>query len=396
MVRHQILDPIQHFLGKEYASGILLFVAALLAMIAENSGFSELYDSLLGTAVEVRIGEFQIAKPMLLWVNDGLMAIFFFHVGLEIKREVLAGKLTTISAIAFPFCGAMGGIAVPALFYVMINLGDPQALQGWAIPTATDIAFALGVLALLGNRVPAGLKVFLLSLAVIDDLCAILIIAFFYTSSLSGSSLIFAAIMICILYILNRMKVCSLVPYLFIGLVLWACVLKSGIHATLAGVIVAMFIPHIKRPDSGVNLLEELEHDLKGFVYLTILPFFAFVNSGVYLGGLSIDSLLRPIPMGIVAGLLLGKQLGIFAFSWLAVKTGLAKLPEDISWKQLYGVALICGIGFTMSLFISSLAFQSGDMTNMIDDRLGIIAGSLLSGIAGYCFLRMSAKNNSV
>ena len=385
-----VLSPIQKFLSKEYASGILLFFAASLAMIAENSSLSGFYDSLLATQVEIRIDDFQIAKPLLLWVNDGLMAIFFFHVGLEIKREVLGGKLSELSAVTLPLFGAMGGILVPAGLYAFINLDDPAALQGWAIPTATDIAFALGVLGLLGKRVPTGLKVFLLSLAVIDDLCAILIIAFFYTSNLGISSLIVASIMICLLYLLNRMKVTSLVPYFFVGLILWASVLKSGIHATLAGVVIAMFIPYINRPDSDINMLEEIEHDLKDTVYLFILPFFAFVNSGVYLGELSIDSLLRPIPLGIMAGLIVGKQLGILSFCWLAVKGGFASMPDDINWKQLYGVSLICGIGFTMSLFISSLAFETGDISTMVDDRLGIIVGSLLSGIAGYCFLRFS------
>ena len=391
-----ILSLIQKFLSKEYASGILLFFAASLAMIAENSSLSGFYDSLLATQVEIRIDDFQIAKPLLLWVNDGLMAIFFFHMGLEIKREVLGGKLSELSAVTLPLFGAMGGILVPAGLYAFINLDDPAALQGWAIPTATDIAFALGVLGLLGKRVPTGLKVFLLSLAVIDDLCAILIIAFFYTSSLGISSLIVASIMICLLYLLNRMKVTSLVPYFFVGLILWASVLKSGIHATLAGVVIAMFIPYIKRPDSDINMLEEIEHDLKDTVYLFILPFFAFVNSGVYLGELSIDSLLRPIPLGIMAGLIVGKQLGILSFCWLAVKSGFASMPDDINWKQLYGVSLICGIGFTMSLFISSLAFETGDISTMEDDRIGIIVGSLLSGIAGYFFLRFSnnKKNN--
>ncbi len=391
-----ILSLIKKFLSKEYASGILLFFAASLAMIAENSSLSGFYDSLLATQVEIRIDDFQIAKPLLLWVNDGLMAIFFFHVGLEIKREVLGGKLSELSAVTLPLFGAMGGILVPAGLYAFINLDDPAALQGWAIPTATDIAFALGVLGLLGKRVPTGLKVFLLSLAVIDDLCAILIIAFFYTSSLGISSLIVASIMICLLYLLNRMKVTSLVPYFFVGLILWASVLKSGIHATLAGVVIAMFIPYIKRPDSDINMLEEIEHDLKDTVYLFILPFFAFVNSGVYLSELSVDSLLRPIPLGIMAGLIVGKQLGILSFCWLAVKSGFASMPDDINWKQLYGVSLICGIGFTMSVFISSLAFETGVISTMEDDRIGIIVGSLLSGIAGYFFLRFSnnKKNN--
>lgn len=390
------VEKFQHsvvrFLAKDYAPGVLLFFATLLALIAENSMFRELYESLLGTGVEVRIGEFQIQKPLLLWINDGLMTIFFFHVGLEIKHEILAGKLSDFSAITFPLFGAAGGILIPALIYALINLDNPSALQGWAIPTATDIAFALGVLALLGERVPAGLKIFLLTLAVIDDLCAIVIIALFYTSSLSGSPLLVTLGAIVALFIFNRMKVKSLAPYVFAGILLWASVLKSGIHATLAGVVLAMFIPYIKRKDGTTNLLEEIEDDLKNSVYLVILPIFAFANSGIYLGGISLASLFRPIPLGIVSGLLIGKQLGIFGFSWLAVKTGLAKMPADINWKQLYGVSLICGIGFTMSLFISSLAFQSGNMNNMVDDRLGIIVGSLLSGLAGYCFLFFNSE----
>ncbi len=390
-----VLNPIQNFLSKDYASGVLLFCAATLAIIAENSLFSALYDNFIGTLVEIRIGDFQISKPLLLWVNDGLMAIFFFHVGLEIKREILGGKLAELSAVTLPLFGALGGIVIPASLYAVINQDNPGALHGWAIPTATDIAFALGVLALLGKRVPTGLKVFLLSLAVIDDLCAILIIAFYYTAGLGVTSLIVASIMICLLYLLNQMKVTSLPPYIFIGLILWASVLKSGIHATLAGVIIAMFIPCIDRRDKDVNMLEEIENDLKDSVYLVILPFFAFANSGVYLGGMSLESLLRPVPLGIMVGLVVGKQLGIFTFCWFAVKTGLASLPDDLNWKQLYGVSLVCGIGFTMSLFISSLAFQSGDMSTMVDDRIGIITGSLISGIAGYCFLRFSNKNNN-
>lgn len=387
------ISPVRKFFGKEYASGVLLFLMAVTAMVAVNSPLAPWYNTLLSTLVEVRIGDFRIAKPLLPWVNDGLMAIFFFHVGLEIKRELIAGKLADLSTAVFPLCAAIGGIVMPAAIYTVVNFGRPTALQGWAIPTATDIAFSLGVLALLGKRIPAGLKVFLLSLAVIDDLAAILIIAFFYTSSLGLSSLVVAGAMICLLFLFNRMNITSLVPYILVGLVLWASVLKSGIHATLAGVVLALFIPYRNEP--GIrNLLVEIEEDLKGCVYLVILPIFAFMNSGISLAGLSLDSLLRPIPFGIMAGLLLGKQLGIFIFAWLGVKTGLAKQPEDITWKQLYGVALICGIGFTMSLFISSLAFQSGNFTNMVDDRLGIIAGSLLSGLAGFLVLHYHTRKN--
>ena len=387
-----VVSPLIKFLEKEYASGILLFIMALAAMVAVNSPLASYYDALLSTYVEVRIGDFQISKPLLPWVNDGLMAIFFFHVGLEIKRELIDGKLTDLSTAIFPLCGAIGGILMPALIYALITVDNPTALQGWAIPTATDIAFTLGVLALLGDRVPAGLKVFLLSLAVIDDLAAILIIAFFYTASLGLYSLLVALAMMALLFLFNRLRITSLVPYVFIGLILWASVLKSGIHATLAGVVLALFIPYSKTSEDR-NLLKEIEADLQPSVYLVILPIFAFVNSGIYLGDFAFESLLRPVPLAIAAGLLIGKQLGIFLFSWLGVKIGFAKLPADITWKQLYGVALLCGIGFTMSLFISSLAFQTGDMSSMVDDRLGIIAGSLLSGLAGYLMLRSSTSD---
>lgn len=382
----QLSSRLKSFLADEKASGVLLFMMAVAAMLAVNSPLSAYYNYLLSTLVEVRIGEFQISKPLLPWINDGLMAVFFFHVGLEIKRELLAGKLSALSTAVFPVCGALGGIIMPALIYILFNYGNETALQGWAIPTATDIAFTLGVLALLGDRVPAGLKVFLLSLAVIDDLIAILIIAIFYTESPGTFSLLVAFAMICLLFLINRVKVTSLVPYVFVGLILWASVLKSGLHATLAGVILALFIPYDERAGNR-NLLKEIESDLKSTVYLFILPIFAFANTGIYLGGLSLESLFRPVPLGIIIGLLFGKQLGIFLFAWLAVKLRIAKKPQGMSWKHLYGVALICGIGFTMSLFISSLAFHSGDVNRMVDDRLGIIIGSILSGVAGYLVL---------
>ncbi|MAM70903.1 MAG: Na+/H+ antiporter NhaA [Gammaproteobacteria bacterium] len=390
-MKQTLLTPIKSFFRQEYASGILLFLMAIAAMVAVNSPLNSYYNALLGIFVEVRIGEFEIAKPLLPWINDGLMAIFFFHVGLEIKREMLAGKLSDLSTAVFPVCAAIGGIIMPALIYIMINYDSPTAMEGWAIPTATDIAFTLGVLALLGDRIPSGLKVFLLSLAVMDDLAAILIIAFFYTESPGVNSLLVVAAMLCLLFMFNRMKVTSLVPYVFVGLILWASVLKSGLHATLAGVILALFIPY-EKGEGKRNLLVEIEEDLKTSVYFVILPIFAFANSGIYLGGLSFDSLLRPIPLGIIAGLLFGKQLGIFLFAWLSVKIGIARLPKGMNWKHLYGVALLCGIGFTMSLFISSLAFHSGDMNRMVDDRLGIIVGSLLSGILGYLVLLFSTN----
>jgi NhaA family Na+:H+ antiporter len=317
----QIFSSLKSFLADEKASGVLLFMMAVAAMLAVNSPLSAYYNYLLSTLVEVRIGEFQISKPLLPWINDGLMAIFFFHVGLEIKRQLLAGKLSALSTAVFPVCGALGGIIMPALIYILFNYGSETALQGWTIPTATDIAFTLGVLALLGDRVPAGLKVFLLSLAVIDDLIAILIIAVFYTESPGTVSLIVAFSMICLLVVINRLKVTSLVPYVFTGLILWASVLKSGLHATLAGVILALFIPYDAQAGSR-NLLKEIESDLQSTVYLFILPVFAYANTGIYLGDLTLESLFRPILLGIIIGLLFGKQLGIFLFTWGPVKMG--------------------------------------------------------------------------
>jgi len=383
-----MLDAIKNFLRLESASGVLLLIAAVLAMVVENTAIEPLYDRLLGTPVEIRIGDFQIDKPLLLWVNDGLMAVFFFLVGLELKREVLRGELSDPARITLPVIGAMGGMAVPALIYSMINWEDPVAMKGWAIPSATDIAFAMGVLALLGNRVPSALKLFLLTLAIIDDMGAIVIIALFYTADLSLTSLGVAAVALVGLAILNRRNVLSIVPYALIGLVMWAAVLKSGVHATLAGVLVAMFIPLRTNSAEGTSPLEKLEHDLHPSVAFGILPLFAFMNTGIPLEGLTWQSLLAPVPLGIAAGLFLGNQFGVFGFSWVAVKLGLGKLPAGTNWVQLYGVALLCGIGFTMSLFISSLAFEKGGSAIPVDDRIGILVGSILSAVAGYLVLR--------
>ncbi len=389
-----ILKSLSDFLRLEASSGILLFLAALLAMVAENSPAEGFYNLLFNMPVEIRIGAFEIAKPLLLWINDGLMAIFFFLIGLEVKREILAGELSEPSRVVLPIIAAIGGMAVPAAVYTAINWGDPVALQGWAIPSATDIAFALGVLALLGSRVPTSLKVFLMTLAIVDDLGAILIIAIFYTVDLSISSLIVAGVMVIILFILNRKGVLSLTPYLLIGVVLWASVLKSGVHATLAGVITAFFIPFVKLEGVAKTQLERIEHDLHPSVVFGILPLFAFANTGISFENLTMDSLLHSIPLGIVLGLFIGNQLGVFGFSWIAIKLGIAKLPQDATWVQLYGVALLCGIGFTMSLFISSLAF-TGTGSAAVDERLGILVGSMVSGIAGYFVLFMSSKKAS-
>lgn len=383
-----VITKIKEFLRLEAASGILLVFAAIIAMIVVNSPASEWYNGLLDIPVAIQFGDFQIAKPLLLWINDGLMAIFFFLIGLEIKREVLAGELSEPSRVVLPVIGAIGGMAVPAVIYSVINWGDPTAMRGWAIPSATDIAFALGVLALLGDRVPQTLKIFLMTLAIIDDLGAIVIIALFYTAELSLSSLMVAGFAVALLAIMNKRGVIGLTPYILVGFILWAAVLKSGVHATLAGVITAFFIPFRKEEGQSITQLERMEHDLHPVVAYAILPIFAFTNSGIPFGSMSMDILMHPVPLGIAAGLFFGNQIGVFGFSWVAIKLGLSQLPEGVSWPQLYGVALLCGIGFTMSLFVGSLAFEHAGPEFTTDERVGILLGSLLSGILGYILLR--------
>lgn len=390
-----MVERLRDFLRLEFASGALLLVAAILAIVVENSPAKIFYDALLGTAVEIRIGEFEIAKPLLLWINDGLMAIFFFLVGLEVKREYLAGELSDPSRIVLPTIAAIGGMAVPAVIYSLLNWGDPVAMKGWAIPSATDIAFALGVLALFGSRIPLALKLFLMTVAIVDDLGAIIIIALFYTADLSLYSLLIAATALLVLVALNRRGVLGLTSYLLVGLVLWAAVLKSGVHATLAGVLVAFFIPFRKEPGQSQTQLEKLEHDLHPTVAFGILPLFAFANAGISFEGMTLESLLHPIPLGIAAGLFLGNQLGVFGFSWAAIKLGIAELPQGANWLQMYGVALLCGIGFTMSLFIGSLAFEQAGSDFAVNDRLGIMTGSLVSGIFGYIVLYFALKRKS-
>lgn len=376
-----------NFLKLEAAPGILLIIATLLALFSANSFLDEYYGQLLSTPVAISIGDFAINKPLLLWINDGLMAIFFFLIGLELKRELIEGELSDPSQIVMPVAGAIGGMAVPALVYVFFNINNPEALNGWAIPAATDIAFALGILAMLGSRVPVGLKVFLVSLAIIDDIGAIIIIALFYTESLSITSMTTALVCLSILFMMNKRGVVSLVPYLLVGLVLWVSVLKSGVHATLAGVVLAFFIPLRAKDEHGRSPAKSLEHDLHGSVSLLIVPIFAFANAGVDLRGMSLERFLDPVPIGIAMGLFLGKQVGVFGSAWLVVKLGLAKLHDGLNWKQVYGVSVLCGVGFTMSLFIGSLAFESGSHTAVFDDRLGILFGSFLSAITGYFVL---------
>ncbi len=378
------------FFHHEAAGGLLLVVAALVALLASNSPLAWLYDGFLHTPVGVRVGDLALDKSLLHWINDGLMAIFFFLVGLEIKRELLQGELSTFGQAVLPAVAAIGGMVAPAVIYVAFNTGDPAALRGWAIPTATDIAFAVGVLALLGPRIPSSLKIFLLALAIIDDLGAIIIIALFYTDNLSLVSLTLAFAGLAVLAILNSRGVTRLAPYLLTGIFIWVCVLKSGIHATLAGVAVALAIPLTSKAEGEPSLLEQLEENLHPWVAFAVLPLFAFANAGVSLQGLSLENLLEPIPLGIAAGLFAGKAIGIFGATWIAVMGGLAGKPDGATWLQILGVALLGGIGFTMSLFIGMLAFP--DPSEAASLRLGVLTGSLLSAVAGYLILAASVR----
>jgi NhaA family Na+:H+ antiporter len=393
----RVLKPLQDFLRLEAAGGLLLMMVTVLALAVAHSPLSEHYKALLDLPLEIRVGSFEIAKPLLLWINDGLMAVFFFLVGMELKREVVEGQLSTLRQASLPAFAAVGGMLAPAALYVAFNRGDSVAIGGWAIPTATDIAFALGVLSLLGKRVPTALKAFLLSIAIFDDLGAIVVIALFYTAKLSVLSLVTAVVLILGLACLNRFGVTRPAAYFLLGIPLWVAVLKSGVHATLAGVVLAMFIPlRVAQTSTSTpapkSLLRHLEHALHPWVAFGVLPVFAFANAGVSLVGLSFPDVLHPVPLGIISGLFLGKQIGILGMSWLAVRLGIASRPEGVSWLQLYGTALLCGIGFTMSLFIASLAFEPGSASFLGLERLGILIGSLVSGLLGYAVLRVSLR----
>lgn len=386
------MNFLEEFIKKESSAGILLIFVTILALLLKNSALSEYYAAFLATPVEVRFSDLHIAKPLLLWINDGLMAIFFLLIGLEVKREVLEGQLSTPSQIALPGIAAIGGMVVPAAFYIYINLGDEAAMRGWAIPTATDIAFALGVLALLGKRVPLSLKIFLMALAIIDDLGAIVIIALFYTVELSTMSIVIAASALTILVIMNRLGVAKKAAYIIVGVVLWVSVLKSGVHATLAGVALAFTIPLSctnKETGKTFSMSKDMEHDLHYWVAFFILPLFAFVNAGIDLRSVSLEQMTTGVPLGIMAGLFLGKQIGVFGFSWVAIKLGLAKLPDNSSWLQLYGISILTGIGFTMSLFVDSLAFTDGNLYQQAD-KLAVLIASFSAGIAGYLILRVA------
>ncbi|MBR9876624.1 Na+/H+ antiporter NhaA [Vibrio sp. J1-1] len=374
-------DAIRDFFKMESAGGILLVIAAVIAMTIANTPLGENYQSFLHTYV--------LGMSVSHWINDGLMAVFFLLIGLEVKRELLEGALKSKETAIFPAIAAVGGMLAPALIYVAFNAGDAEAVSGWAIPAATDIAFALGIMALLGKRVPVSLKVFLLALAIIDDLGVVVIIALFYTGDLSTMALLVGFAMTGLLFLLNAKKVTKLTPYMIVGAILWFAVLKSGVHATLAGVVIGFAIPLQGKPGEH-SPLKHMEHALHPYVAFGILPLFAFANAGISLQGVSLSGLTSMLPLGIALGLLLGKPLGIFSFSWAAVKLGVAKLPEGISFKHIFAVSVLCGIGFTMSIFISSLAF--GNVSPEFDTyaRLGILMGSTTAAIIGYVLLHLS------
>jgi NhaA family Na+:H+ antiporter len=381
----------RRFFASESAGGIALALAAAVALLLSNSAWGPAYERLLQVPFEIRLGQdlLVLAKPSIVWINDLWMAVFFFLVGLEIKREFTEGELNTPRQAALPAVAAVGGMAVPALIYTAINWGDPVALRGWAIPSATDIAFAIGVLMLLGSRVPTSLKVFLTAVAIIDDLGAIVIIALFYTEQLSLTMLGGAAVCLAVLALMNQRGVTRVDAYAVVGLVLWLCVLKSGIHATLAGVATALAVP-MRRPD-GSSPLHETEHALHPWVTYLILPTFAFANAGVSFAGVTWSTLLEPVTLGIAAGLVVGKAVGVFGATWLMVRSGLAEQPSESSWMQLFGVSLVCGIGFTMSLFIGGLAFEGQDPSYELRVKLGVLCGSLLAATLGSLVLLKAA-----
>jgi NhaA family Na+:H+ antiporter len=385
----RLSSRIADFMHHESAAGVILIGAALLALLLDNSPLAWAYEGLLALPVSIRVGALALDKPLLLWINDGLMAIFFFLVGLEIKRELIEGELAGFERAALPGIAALGGMLVPALIYLMINARDPAASSGWAIPAATDIAFAMAVLSVLGSRVPASLRAFLLALAIIDDLGAIIIIAIFYTSQLSWISLLLAAVCALVLLAMNRLNVARPAAYLLVGLVMWICVLKSGVHATLSGVLTAFAIP-LRGTGDRPSMLHSLVDALHPWVALGIMPIFAFANSGVSLAGVTLARLVEPVTLGIALGLFIGKQLGVFGFTYAAVKLGIGRKPDDASWTQIYGIALLAGIGFTMSLFIGTLAFTAPEQA--VSVRLGVIVGSLASALVGFLVLHGAAR----
>jgi NhaA family Na+:H+ antiporter len=381
-------SSLREFIKLEAAGGIILICAAAFALVLANSPLSGLYTASLDIPVAIKFGALEIAKPLILWINDGLMAVFFFLVGLEIKREFLEGDLSTPSQIVLPAMAAIGGMAGPALVYIVINQGNAANLNGWAIPAATDIAFALGILALVGSRAPLSLKILLTAIAIIDDLGAIVIIALFYTDSLSVPSLMVGGAFVIALVVANRLNIMRPAVYVLLGIGLWICVLKSGVHATLAGVITAFAVPMNGKGGNAPSLLKHLEHLLHPWVAFFILPLFAFANAGVSFAGIGFASFVEPVKLGISVGLFAGKQIGIMLMLWLGIKLGLSAMPRGVGWQQLYGVSLLCGVGFTMSLFIGSLAFEHSSFDAPI--RLGVLTGSTIAAVCGYLVLRFS------
>ena len=375
------------FFDKDSLGGLLLMLSALAAMLVANSAWQTYYDGALSSTFAVTINGDGLSKPLILWINDGLMAIFFFVIGLELKAELLEGKLKNPRDVVLPGVAAIGGMAAPAIVFLSLNAGTPAA-GGWAIPAATDIAFALGVLALLGDRAPSSLKVFLLTLAILDDMGAIIIIALFYTAELKATYLLWALIPLALMILRNQQGAHRMAPTLMLGAVLWYLVLKSGVHATLAGVVTAFCIP--LKDKWGRSPLHSLEHGLSPYVLYFIVPVFAFANAGVILEGLSFSDLFAPLPLGIAAGLVIGKQIGVFGLTFILVKMGMARLPHGANWVQIYGVSCLAGIGFTMSLFIGSLSFEDPDMLNAV--RLGVLSGSAVSAVLGYLALHLSSK----
>ncbi|MBX3302494.1 MAG: Na+/H+ antiporter NhaA [Nitrospira sp.] len=382
-----MISTIRTFLRLESAGGILLIVAAGLAMLCANTGLKQLYESLLQIPVGIQFGSLQIHKPLLLWINDGLMVLFFFLVGMELKREIIEGELSDTANVGLPALGALGGMVVPAFIYWWINADNPAGMGGWAIPIATDTAFSLGILSLLGHRVPLSLKVFLVSLAIFDDVGAIVVIALFYASNLSPAMVWTAGSCLVVLLLLNRRGVTAIPLYALVGLVMWVAVLKSGVHATLAGVLLAMFIPLTDARNRAHSPLRTLEQELHTAVAFVTLPLFAFFNAGISLSEVSLESLIHPVSLGITLGLFLGKQVGVFLFCMAGILLGIARLPKEVTAIQLYGVAVLCGTGFTMSLFIGALAFEELQRPALFDERIGILFGSLLSAMAGYLVL---------
>ena len=386
------IEILRKFFQLKTAAGILLLLAAIAAIVVENSFLSDSYSKLLHSSISLKISNFTIDKDLHHWINDGLMAIFFLLVGLEIKRELIQGHLSTRQQFSLPAVAAIGGITVPAIIYISLNFGNDVTTNGWAIPTATDIAFALGVVTLLGDRVPISLKVTLVAIAIIDDLMAIIIIATFYTSDLSIYYLLLAAVATFILFLLNNRQINKLFPYITVGILLWMFVLKSGIHASLAGVLLAQFIPLNSKDNSSHSPLQNLEHSISPWVNFIILPIFAFANAGVSFSGMKLNLLWDPVTLGIILGLFFGKQIGVMLFTYVGSLLRVCKLPSDISWAQYYGLSLVTGIGFTMSLFIGSLAFTDPEYQTSV--RLGVLIASLLAGILGYLTLRITTKSS--